>query len=94
MIFYGETWRAYPDRSETSDSQEKILSLIYVEISWSVRQEELISVNRSHHIIRSDGLREVKPWRVETEAEVGESLSPVALDTRQGGEVTRETVHD
>ena len=57
-------------------------------------QEELISLNRSRHLIRPRGLREVKPWRVETEAEVGESLSPVALDTRQGGEVTRETVHD
>ena len=62
-------------------------------------QEELISLNRSRHLIRSRGLREVKPDRVETEAEVGESwlgcgLSPVALDTRQGGEVARETVHD
>ena len=38
-----------------------IQNIIYVEICRGVGEEELISVNRSHHIIRSDGLREVKP---------------------------------
>ena len=78
-----------------------IQNIIYVEISLSgrsVREEELVSVYRSHHIIRPHGLREVKPCGFESEDlpslegwRVG--LLPVTLDTWQGGQVTRETVH-
>ena len=47
-----------------------IQNIIYVEISLSgrsVREEELVSVYRSHHIIRPHGLREVKPCGFESE---------------------------